>query len=295
MDANDIFQEMSAFKYDEFTKDSQYFLRSPRQIRADKQFICYDAVEYERARFKEARLDVSDVTSIFMYANENNHPATHTVLTYKTGVNATLFSVKMSEQDRRSKGILVGDLWHVGLIYRGVVYECFDHGQYTQTPINEHPKIKDLTNSDWASCYQAMPVNINPYRLHNELKAGTSCGTYVARCLNMPYAGEGPQKVYWPSQAWDYAKGMAKYNYYWFEYSWYKYQAIHGPYTNKQKLLADLVQAGVGAGWAKAQNIYGIRYPLFNYQGMNIPQFAQYILDHYRYGGQDTVLSKLVF
>lgn len=48
---DDIFDELSTIKYDDYTPDNKYIIKTPNQVLQTKTAICYDMVELERQLF----------------------------------------------------------------------------------------------------------------------------------------------------------------------------------------------------------------------------------------------------
>lgn len=68
--------------------------------------------------------------------------------------------------------------------------------------------------------------------------------------------------------------------YYWFESSWQSYRAIHGPFNSyKDGLKYFSNQAKKSLKW---KHVYIIEYPSFNYNGMNLNEFGEYIVNHFK-------------
>jgi len=81
--------------------------------------------------------------------------------------------------------------WHTGIIYKGKVYECFNNNQYAITDLSK--RKKELEEQE--AIYITKEIDLN--KLKSEIKSGTSCGTYVARCLGIDDS-KGYEKTMYP-------------------------------------------------------------------------------------------------
>jgi len=81
--------------------------------------------------------------------------------------------------------------WHTGIIYKGKVYECFNNNQYAITDLSK--RKKELEEQE--AVYITKEIDLN--KLKSEIKSGTSCGTYVARCLGIDNS-KGYEKTMYP-------------------------------------------------------------------------------------------------
>lgn len=102
--------------------------------------------------------------------------------------------------ETRSKGLpplteMVGKYWHAGIIHDGRVYECFNHGRYSISGLDE-AKVNSLKEQ------KAIIVDIigDVGKIEGEITSGTSCSEYVARVVGLS-SNSGAVKQYWPEEA----------------------------------------------------------------------------------------------
>ncbi len=69
------------FEYDDFTKDDDYLIKTPKQIETSGSQICYDMVEYLRAWFDKRR--VKTRTFFICARPTTTETRTHTVLLFE--------------------------------------------------------------------------------------------------------------------------------------------------------------------------------------------------------------------
>ena len=81
--------------------------------------------------------------------------------------------------------------WHTGIIYKGKVYECFNNYQYAISDLS----IRKKELEEQEAIYITKEIDLN--KLKSEIKSGTSCGTYVARCLGIDNS-KGYEKTMYP-------------------------------------------------------------------------------------------------
>lgn len=86
-----------------------------------------------------------------------------------------------------------GDYWHTGIIYNDYVYETFNFSKWSITNIKD--KQNELDNQNAIYINHKILVN----KLNDQIKSGTSCGTYVARVLGIDNT-TGSIKTLYPSQ-----------------------------------------------------------------------------------------------
>lgn len=66
--------------------------------------------------------------------------------------------------------------YHIGIIYKGMVYETFDKGRFNKSKFTIE---KNRINDDTSVFLTNVEIDLN--KLEDELKSGTSCDEYVAR------------------------------------------------------------------------------------------------------------------
>lgn len=74
----------------------------------------------------------------------------------------------------------IKQFWHTGIIYKGKVYETFNHAKYSISPVED--KLKELIAQ--SGVFIKAP-NLIEKKLVEDISSGTSCDEYVLRCLGI--------------------------------------------------------------------------------------------------------------
>jgi len=88
------------------------------------------------------------------------------------------------------------EYWHTGIIYDNKVYECLNNSKYSIT--KEDERVKELSKQK--AIYIEKKIDIK--KLESEIKSGTSCSTYVARCLGIDDS-KGSEKTIYPDELYE--------------------------------------------------------------------------------------------
>jgi hypothetical protein len=78
---NDILDLMKDIKYDNFTDETKYIIKSPEELLKTKSGICYDQVELERQYFSKLNYEFKTFFAYEKLPLDDNR--THTFLIYK--------------------------------------------------------------------------------------------------------------------------------------------------------------------------------------------------------------------
>ncbi len=72
-----------------------------------------------------------------------------------------------------------GSFWHTGIVSNNKVYECFSQGKYKVSDLN---RLKD---QEFKKAVFLDNIDIDDQKLESEIKSGTDCAEYVARCTGL--------------------------------------------------------------------------------------------------------------
>lgn len=72
-----------------------------------------------------------------------------------------------------------GIFWHTGIVFNDKVYECFNGGRYSISSLDR------LKEEVFKNVVLVKDVLIDEKKLLSEIKSGTSCEQYVARCTGL--------------------------------------------------------------------------------------------------------------
>lgn len=262
-------QYLAGIRYDNGTPDEEYIVRTPEQVAQDKIAVCYDMVELERHYFEQWQYPFQ---TIFFHSGDPTDPrgpATHTALVYKMNPNAEVFFLPTSMRTDNTERSANGRYFHVGIIYQGRVCEIRSGGQPYTSAINEQRQAL----VDHGAVF--VPVVVNPDMVESQLVAGLDCGAYVARCLGLAGRHDRRLKAFGPDALYRYAQARIQRNWMWFESSWQSFRGFHGPYTDPQAAI-NHVRFNLQSV-ASGRPYRAIKYDRFDYEGMNLNEFAQHI------------------
>jgi len=94
---------------------------------------------------------------------------------------------------------MVGRFWHVGIIHKDKIYECFNYGRKS---ITNFDVSKEKTLVGMKAIF--IDIIVDESKLNSEIDSGTDCGEYVARVIGLS-TNTGSKKQYWPEEVYDYA------------------------------------------------------------------------------------------
>lgn len=114
----------------------------------------------------------------------------------------TIFFLPLKDRPKHFRPLkdFKGEFWHTGIITKeGEIYECFDSGMWSISGLAK------LRKDEFANmvCVEA---EIDDKKLKKELKSGTDCAEYVARCTGLSNLKGSTKGDLWPEDVYELLK-----------------------------------------------------------------------------------------
>ena len=106
---------------------------------------------------------------------------------------ATIFFLPLEDRPKHFSPLkkFKGNFWHTGIIFNDEVYECFNLGLWSISGIAKLKK-DEFKNAVY------IKTKIKGEKLISELKSGTDCAEYVARCTGLSNSTGSSKGRLWP-------------------------------------------------------------------------------------------------
>lgn len=117
---------------------------------------------------------------------------------------ATIFFLPLEDRPKHFSPLkdFKGKFWHTGIITNSEeIYECFNFGMWSISGIAKLKK-DEFKNAIF------IKANIKSEKLMNELKSGTDCAEYVARCTGLSNLTGNTKGKLWPEDVFNRLKTM---------------------------------------------------------------------------------------
>jgi len=106
---------------------------------------------------------------------------------------ATIFFLPLEDRPKHFSPLkkFKGKFWHTGIIFNDEIYECFNFGLWSISGIAKLKK-DEFKNAIYVK------AKIKGEKLMGELKSGTDCAEYVARCTGLSELTGNKKGTSWP-------------------------------------------------------------------------------------------------
>jgi len=114
---------------------------------------------------------------------------------------ATVFFLPLKDRPKNFPRLknFRGKFWHTGIIFNDEIYECFSNNIWSISGI-EKLKKAEFKNA------VLLPANVDKKKLIDELKSGTDCAEYVARCIGLSVLKGRNKGEMFPEDIYNYLK-----------------------------------------------------------------------------------------
>ncbi len=114
---------------------------------------------------------------------------------------ATIFFLPLEDRPKSFPPLkdFKGKFWHTGIINNEKIYECFNNGRWS---ISDVIKLKkdEFKNAVY------LKTKVDGEKLISELKSGTDCAEYVARCAGLSNLTGKDKGNLWPGDVFNLLK-----------------------------------------------------------------------------------------
>lgn len=86
--------------------------------------------------------------------------------------------------------------WHCGIISESKIYECFNFGKWKISSL-ERKNDPEFKNAVY------LETKIDTEKLTSEIKSGTDCAEFVARCANLSNLNGSSKGDLWPEDVYN--------------------------------------------------------------------------------------------